>query len=212
MSKHGKHVCMRVYVFVIVELCSSYEALCRYAAAFGIHRSWIIYPTPMLHILVLPALLITVFFIWSHSTCLFVFCSPSAVFSMSPHASMSAALPTGFWFMNPILVCHYCLQKGALMDQYVESVTRRITSYPQTSWIFFWQPVACSISDLDDTLADVILRCDNKFWVSSFCRYQFWGRGPPTRAMLDKKYFCGCHNPPWFVLNLSVDPHMILWG
>lgn len=81
----------------------------------------------------------------------FVFCSASAVFSASLHASMSAALPTGFWFMNPILVCHYRLQKGALMDQYVESVSRRIALCPQISWIFFWQPVACSISDLDDT-------------------------------------------------------------
>lgn len=103
-------------------------------------------------VITLPVLLITVLCIWIHSACPFVFCSPSAVFSMSLHASMSAALPSGFWFMNPILVCRYCLQKGALMDQYVESVTRRIASCPQTSWIFFWQPMPCSISDLDDTL------------------------------------------------------------
>lgn len=31
-------------------------------------------------------------------------------FSLSQHASMSAALPTGSWFMNRILVCHYRLQ------------------------------------------------------------------------------------------------------
>lgn len=61
------------------------------------------------------SLLITVFCLWSHWACLFVFCSHSAVFSMSQHVSMSAALPTGVWFMNPILVCHYWLQKGALM-------------------------------------------------------------------------------------------------
>ncbi len=82
----------------------------------------------------------------------------SLCFSKSQHASMSATLPAAFWFMNPILVCHYCLQKGALMDQYVESVTERIASCPQTSWIFFWQPVACSISDLDDALEDDKLR------------------------------------------------------
>lgn len=48
--------------------------------------------------------------LWSHSTRPFVFCSCSAVLSLSQHASMSAALPTGSWFMNHILVCHYCLQ------------------------------------------------------------------------------------------------------
>lgn len=72
-------------------------------------------PHQMLRIILLPVLLITVFCLWSHWTCPFVFCSHSAVLSMSQHASMSAALPTGSWFMNPILVCHYCLQKGALM-------------------------------------------------------------------------------------------------
>lgn len=46
----------------------------------------------------------------------------------------------------------------------VESVTKRIASCPQTSWIFFWQPVASSISDLDDTLEDDILKCCMKFW------------------------------------------------
>lgn len=91
-------------------------------------------------------------------------------FPKSQHASMSATLPTGFWFMNPILVCHYCLQKGALMDQYVESVTMRIASCPQTSWIFLWQPVACSTSALDATLEDNILTCYKNFWVISFCR------------------------------------------
>ena len=77
------------------------------------------------------------------------FALPLLCCAVSLHASMSAALPTGVWFMNSILVCHYCLQKGALMGQYVDS--RRIASCPQTSWIFFWQPVARSISDLDNT-------------------------------------------------------------
>lgn len=95
------------------------------------------------------------------------FFSSSSVFSLSLHASMSVALPTGSWFMNPIQVCHYCLQKGALMDQYVESVSRRIASCPQTSWIFFWQPVACSISELMKW--NDILRCCGKFGVISFC-------------------------------------------
>lgn len=98
------------------------------------------------------------------------FALPLLCFSMSQHASMSAALPTGFWFMNPILVCHYHLQKGALMDQYVESVTRRIVSCPQTSWIFFWQPVACGISDSDDILEDDTLKCYKTVWVILFQR------------------------------------------
>lgn len=107
--------CMNLYVFVSVKLCSSCEALWKNIAAFGIQELQTIYPAPMFQIIVLPVLLITVFCLWSHCTCPFVFCSHSAVFSMSQHASMSATFPTGFWFMNPIWVCHYSLQRGALM-------------------------------------------------------------------------------------------------
>lgn len=158
-----EHICMktclyvqawktvvRVCVCVSMELCSSCEALCWNIAACGIHKSRIIYNTPMPQMITLPVLLITVFYIWSHSVSLFVFCCPSAVFPVFLHVSMSSALPIGLWFMNSILVCHYYLQKGALMDQYVESVTRRIAPHPQISWIFFWQPVACRSSDFDD--------------------------------------------------------------
>lgn len=102
-----------------------------------------------------PARLVTVFCVWSHSECPFAFCSPFCCVSLCPlHASVSAAaaLPPGFWFMISILVCHYRLQKGALMGQYVESVTRRIALCPQTSWIFLWQPVACSVADLDTVI------------------------------------------------------------
>lgn len=84
----------------------------------------------------------------------------------------------------------------------VKSVTRRITSCPQTSWIFFWQPVASSISDLDDTLKDDILKCCMKFWVISFC----W----QIIFIVKSKYFCGCHNHQCFVVNLALNPHMKL--
>ncbi len=161
--------CGYVHVFVSVELWDWREALRRYIAAFGVHEYQIIYPTPMLQVITLfYSSLPSAYEVIQHVPLSFAL--PLLCVSMSLHASMSAALPTGVWFMNPILVCHYCLQKGALMDQYVESVTRRIASCPQTSWIFFWQPVACSISDLDDTLEDDILRCYKKFWVISFCR------------------------------------------
>lgn len=49
----------------------------------------------MLHVL-----LITVFCIWNHLVCPFVFCSSFVVFSVSLHVSMSATLPVGLWFMN----------------------------------------------------------------------------------------------------------------
>lgn len=64
----------------------------------------------------------------------FVFSPPSAVFSMSLHASSSAALPTGFWFMNPRLlllpqegntdgpICRVCHQENPFMSTNIMNI------------------------------------------------------------------------------------------
>lgn len=142
-----------------VELWCSCEDLCKYNAAFSTEQSWVYIPRNcdtsyysfctthhcLLHMK-------------SFSVSLCLLLSLCCVFNVP--ACINVSLPPYRLLIYEFyrLVCHYCLQKGALMDQYVESVTRRIASCPQTSWIFFWQPVACSISDLDD-----ILRCYKKF-------------------------------------------------
>lgn len=126
---------------------------------------------------------------------LILFCSPSAVFSVSLHASMSATLPAGFWFMNPILLCHYCLQKEALMGQYVASGTVRIASFTLISWIFFWQPVACRSSRLSGTKWNItsVLEILGYF---IFSEDHFIGSSLLSHAVLNRVDFERCHIYP----------------
>lgn len=120
-------------------------------------------------------LFISAWCLWSHSTRPFVFCYFSAAFftvpacinvSRPPHRLLIYESYPGLSLLSPV---------GGID---VESITGRIASCPQISWILFWQPVASSIPDLFETLEDNKLKCCMKFQVVSFSladHFSYWG-------------------------------------
>ena len=89
MCKHATlqtcmNICVCVCVCVSVKLCCSCETLCKYIAASGNQESWVLHPSAVIQVIALSVRLITVFCIWSHSACPFVFRSPFAVLCRVP--------------------------------------------------------------------------------------------------------------------------------
>lgn len=125
-------------------------------------------------------LLFSVWRLWSHSTRPFVFCYFSAAFftvpacinvSRPPHRLLIYESYPGLSLLSPV---------GGID---VESITGRIASCPQISWILFWQPVASSAPDFYETLEDNILKCCMTFFFHSVCWIIF---------LIEAMFRCSC--------------------
>lgn len=154
----------------------------------------------------LSVLHITVFHIWSHSTRPFVFCAPSAVFldvpacinvSRPPHQLLIYESYPGLSLPPPEgsidgPICRVSHQENRLMSANIMNIL--LTTCGLQHLRFRWYIRRWYIKMLQDNLGYFISEGDPFFWLlQKWCF--IW------------KYFCGCHYPPCFVLNLSLAPH-----
>lgn len=141
-----EHVCMGRFVWICMcfcaEPCSSCEATCRNPECqlvvfknHGFYTSYQWFCTTYLCLLLMKSLNMSLCFLLSLHGVFNVLACINV--SSPPHRLLIYESYPGLSLLPP----------EESTD--VECVTWRIASHPQKSWIFFWQPVASSFSDLD---------------------------------------------------------------